>query len=255
MNELGVRTPSEGRGAGVLSHPDEWTVDRETHSRVVGRVSPPVDRGRGEELCHAGPMTELLVLPATSAQAVAALADGARVVARSWGAGLRAGAVDPGTLERALRAVADRVSLRELTVADRAAVLALDHDTHRDYPGNVATQHRPLTPDDAAPSARRRGFGAFAGDELVAMTFVDVEEADAETDFTVVAASWRGHGLSTAVKALSIRTLVAEGVRTFRTGGSSDNPAIICANRSLGYVQDEEWLTLARDEGRPRRHG
>lgn len=200
-------------------------------------------------------MTELIVLPATSTQAVAALADGARVVARSWGAGLRAAAVDATTLEQAQRVALDRVSLRELTVADSAAVLALDHDTHRDYPGSVATQHRLLTPDDAAPSARRRGFGAFAREELVAMTFVDLEEADAETDFTVVAASWRGHGLATAVKALSISTLVAEGVRTFRTGGSFDNPAIIGANRRLGYVQDEEWLTLARDEGGPTRHG
>lgn len=200
-------------------------------------------------------MTELFVVPATSERAVAALADGARVVARSWGAGLVAGAVDHGRLEHAQQAVVDLVSLRELTSADVPVILALDHDTRGHYPGSVATQRRPLTAGDASPSARRRGFGAFAGAELAAMTFVDLEDTDAETDFTVVAASWRGRGLSTAVKALSISVLVAGGVQTFRTGGSSDNPAIIAANRNLGYVQDEEWLTLTHGEVDPHRHG
>ncbi|RXR25128.1 acetyltransferase [Oerskovia turbata] len=194
-------------------------------------------------------MTDLIVLPATSEQAVVALADGARVVARSWAAELRADAVDLGLLERAQHAVRGVVSLRELTAADRQAILVLDRDTHRDYPGSIATQHRPLTADTAAPSARRRGFAAFAEAELVAMTFVDIEGGCGETDFTVVAASWRGQGLATAVKALSIDTLIAGGVHTFRTGGSLDNQAIVAANRNLGYVQDEEWLTLAVDSG------
>lgn len=39
--------------------------------------------------------------------------------------------------------------------------------------------------------------------------------------------------------------LSADGVQTFRTGGSDQNPAIIAANAALGYVQDEEWLTYA----------
>lgn len=35
------------------------------------------------------------------------------------------------------------------------------------------------------------------------------------------------------------------GVEVFRTGGAVENAAILATNRSLGYVIDEEWVTLA----------
>ncbi|QCR42241.1 hypothetical protein C1N91_00520 [Curtobacterium sp. SGAir0471] len=76
------------------------------------------------------------------------------------------------------------------------------------------------------------------------MTYVEVDGADAETDFTVVHPTQRGRGIGTALEAWSVLALQREGVRRFRTGGSADNVAIQRADAVLGYVQDEEWVTL-----------
>lgn len=43
----------------------------------------------------------------------------------------------------------------------------------------------------------------------------------------------------------TLLALDADGVRRFRTGGSAENAAILAANTALGYVRDDEWLTLA----------
>lgn len=59
----------------------------------------------------------------------------------------------------------------------------------------------------------------------------------------------RGLGLGSAVKAASVVALAAEGHCYFCTGGSADNAASLAANRSVGYVVDEEWLTLAGPTG------
>ncbi|MEL7974283.1 acetyltransferase [Isoptericola sp. F-RaC21] len=192
-------------------------------------------------------MTSKVVLRDGTPEAAAALAAGARVVARSWRAGLNVDGGEPPVWGRARAAVADVAVLRELTPDDRDAILRLDQDTATDYPGDVATTHRPLTADAATPTPYRRAFGAVVGADLVAMTVVDVDGDRAETDFTVVSRSWRGRGLAAAVKALSLGTLAAAGVRRFRTGGSSENRAIIAVNEALGYVRDEEWLTLVLD--------
>jgi hypothetical protein len=189
-----------------------------------------------------------IVVPASSPRARAALARGAQVIARSWGARLDADTVDPRRLDEILRTVDDLAVLRELTADDVPEVLRLDDETRSGYPGDVATMHPPLTPETATPTDRRRAFGATVGDELVAMTFVEVDGSHAETDFTVVAPAWRSRGLSTAVKAMSVGVLGRAGVRRFRTGGSFENPAIMAANDRLGYVRDEEWLTLAEPE-------
>ncbi|MFI2101714.1 GNAT family N-acetyltransferase [Isoptericola sp. NPDC019693] len=185
-----------------------------------------------------------VVARAGTVQAEAALAAGARVVARSWGAGLDVADADPRSWQRARAAVAGLAVLRELGPADREAILALDRATVADYPGDVATSRAPLTAAGATPTPGRRAFGALAGDALVAMTFVDVDGERGETDLTVVARDWRGRGLAAAVKALSLGELRAAGVRRFRTGGAAENAAIIAVNESLGYVRDEEWLTL-----------
>ncbi|WP_149204130.1 GNAT family N-acetyltransferase [Actinotalea subterranea] len=171
------------------------------------------------------------------------------VVARSWGARR-----DTATCDRQhLEALAGRANatgtVRALTTHDVGAVLALDADTAADYPGREATAHAPLTADRAAVGPSRRAHGVVEADgRLVAMTFVDVEPPRAEVDFTVVAQDRRGLGLATAVKAASVLALVDDGVAVVRTGGSADNPAILAANRALGFVVDEEWLTLEGPE-------
>ncbi|UFU14272.1 acetyltransferase [Curtobacterium sp. C1] len=210
-------------------------------------------------------MGNVVVLPADAPRRVELERRGWRVVARSFGAQLDGDAVDRARL----RSLVDRAGLtvRALDDADVDAVLALDAATIGHYPGSVATRHEPFDRERATPSATRRGFGVWSGDDLVGMTFVDVlvgaggaaagsdagsdaaagsaaASVSAATDVTVVAAGHRGRGIGTAVKAASVLALLDAGVTRFRTGGSADNPAIIAANTALGYVRDEEWVTL-----------
>jgi hypothetical protein len=189
---------------------------------------------------------EIIVLPVQAPRRAALEAEGWVVVARSFGAQLDSDHINCERLQ-ALVAEADG-TVRELGDTDVDAVLHLDATTVEDYPGSAATQHTPLDRRAAMPSASRRGFGAFGPDrELVAMTFADIDGVEAETQFTVVHRAWRGRGLSVAVKAAFVLALTAEGVTRFRTGGSVDNVAILRANEALGYVRDEEWVTLAQN--------
>jgi predicted GNAT family acetyltransferase len=188
---------------------------------------------------------DTIVLPADAPERRTLEADGWTVEARSFGAELDAGRIDRSGLATMVERVRDDVTVRELDTDDVRAVLELDRLTADDYPGSVATRHEPLDRLRATPSPERRAFGAVTADgAVVAMTFVDVDGARAETDFTVVHGSWRGQGLGTAVKAASVLALTAAGVARFRTGGSLENTGILRANDALGYVRDEEWVTL-----------
>lgn len=192
-----------------------------------------------------GRMGEIVVLPAAAPERAALEAAGWRVTARSFGAQLDTDRIDRGVLQRAVDRAAEVAPVRPLGPADVDAVLALDAATVSDYPGSAATRHTSLDRHRATPSAQRRAFGAVsAAGDVVAMTFVDVDDDRAETDFTVVHAACRRRGLGTAVKAASVLALAAAGVEHFRTGGSADNPGIIAANEALGYVRDEEWVSL-----------
>jgi predicted GNAT family acetyltransferase len=188
---------------------------------------------------------DTIVLPAGAPERRALEADGWTVEARSFGAELDASRIEQDRLETLVARSDDGLTIRELGTDDVHGVLALDLLTADDYPGSVATRHEPLDRSRATPTAERRAFGAITADgALVAMTFVDVDGTRAETDFTVVHGSWRGQGLGTAVKAASVLALAAAGVARFRTGGSLENTGILRANDALGYVRDEEWVTL-----------
>lgn len=177
-------------------------------------------------------------------------AKGWEITARSWAGQLTASTMDTAYL----RALAHRGrgygELRIVGSDDIAAVLTLDRATLEDYPGGIATRHEPLTLERAVCTASRRGFGVFnASGDALAVTYVEIEEHHAETEFTVVARDYRGQGLGRAVKAGSILALVDDGVTTFRTGGSADNAASLAVNQDIGYVLDEHWLTLVRSRG------
>ncbi|MCD2443710.1 acetyltransferase, partial [Agromyces sp. SYSU K20354] len=146
-------------------------------------------------------------------------AQGWSIAATSWAAQLTAPAAD---VDR-LRTLVDRMrgygELREVREDDIAAVLALDAVTVEDYPGSIATRHVPLTPERARVSRERRGFGVFdSRGRALAVTYVDVNDLRAETDFTVVDREHRGRGLGSAVKAASVLALIEDGVEIFRTG-------------------------------------
>ncbi|WP_144712245.1 GNAT family N-acetyltransferase [Curtobacterium pusillum] len=195
-------------------------------------------------------MGETIVLLATAPERAALEAQGWSVTARSFGAQLDADRIDRPRLRALVDRVAEVGTPRALDSDDVAAVLELDALTARDYPGSVATQHEPLDRGTATPSASRPAFGLLtAQGELVAMTYVDVDGPLAETAFTVVHPAWRGRGLAPAVKAWSVLALADAGTTRFRTGGSAENAAIRSANAAVGYVVDEEWVTL--EPGRP----
>lgn len=172
--------------------------------------------------------------------------EGWTVVARSWAARVEATSQQLARWTEIIASLPPQTTCRELQAADVPAALGLDAATITDYPGGVATAHSPMTAASAAPSASRRGFGVFDSEaNLVAMTFVDVDDNRAEVDFTVVAQHRRGSGLATAVKAASLLALSRDGVRVVRTGGSDENRGILAANAALGFEVDEHWLTFS----------
>jgi GNAT superfamily N-acetyltransferase len=188
-------------------------------------------------------MSEPIVVQAQDPERERLEHEGWVAIARSFGAQLDADRVDRARL--GALTIRDDVSIRALGPDDVPAVIELDRRTIADYPGSVATQHHPLSREAAAPSSVRRAFGAIdASGELIAMTFVDFDGSHVETDFTVVDPGWRGRGIATAVKAASVIALVDDGAERFRTGGSEENVGILRANAALGYVRDEEWVTL-----------
>jgi GNAT superfamily N-acetyltransferase len=187
----------------------------------------------------------VVVVPAGDPRRARLEVEGWSVTARSFGARLDVSDADADRLSALVSTVGAGVALRSLAEDDVDAVLRLDAATLGDYPGSLATRHDPLDRERAIPCRTRRAFGAL--DEagvLLAMTYVDVTGTTAETDFAVVRSAHRGRGIGVALKAFSLQVLAGEGVRRFRTGGSADNPAIIGANQRLGYVTDEEWVTL-----------
>ncbi|MDP9738162.1 acetyltransferase [Curtobacterium sp. 260] len=196
-------------------------------------------------------MGNVVVMRAEDARRRELESEGWVVIARSFGARLEAADVDQTVLQEQIGKISDPVQLTELDAGDANMILELDQATADDYPGSVATQHEQMTADEARPTDRRRAFGAVDKEGvLLAMTFVEVEVEGGvvDTDFTVVRAGFRRTGLGAAVKAYSILALLGEGALLFRTGGSADNAAIIGANARLGYVRDEEWVTLAEPD-------
>lgn len=54
----------------------------------------------------------------------------------------------------------------------------------------------------------------------------------------------RGQSLSVAATAASVPTRLAHGVTRFQTGGSSDEAAMLSATDVVGFVHQEERVTL-----------
>jgi len=195
-------------------------------------------------------MTDHQVIRSDDPRGADLAAAGWRVVASSWGARLKVTPGLPGRLRDVVAAVDGGVVIRELEVADSAAVLALDAATAADYPGGVATSHEPL---DAASAhdllARGRVFGAEYAGALVAVTVTSRVGDRVETGFTAVHPEHRGRGLASAVKAASVLAHAEDGAVLFGTGGASTNAASLAMNRAVGYEITETWHTYAPPEG------
>ncbi len=173
------------------------------------------------------------------------------VAGESWGARLRLDA--PGTAERQsaekrLRGAVDAGEARGYRVGpagseSAAAIASLDGLNAADYPSTPSTAHTAPTVDEVRHlfSDGVRFYGAWDGDDLVAISGIRRLPDRAETEFTSVRADHRGRGLAYAVKAAGILALAAEGVTVFGTGGAAANAGSLAMNRGLGYVVEEHW--------------
>jgi len=193
-------------------------------------------------------MTQKKILNAATTEAKELQEKGWEVVARSWGAG-----IDPELLE------ADKLSrfidealpiiIRPLTIADVEAVVEFDEMTFKDFPGDIATKReKPLISDEATPSEVRLGWGVFSNNQMVGMLYVDIvgrHGNGVEIDFYSVNSALKGKGVGKALLATAILKMIAEGIKSIRTGVADENVASITALESVGFVRDEEWLTLA----------
>jgi len=193
-------------------------------------------------------MTHKKILNAATTEAQELQEKGWEVVARSWGAG-----IDPDLLEadklRRFIGEALPIIIRPLTINDVEAVVEFDEMTFKDFPGDIATQReKPVNSEEATPREVRLGWGAFSNNEMVGMLYADIDGRHGngvEIDFFSVNPAHRDKGIGKALLATAILKLLADGIKSIRTGVADENVASITALESVGFVKDEEWLTLS----------
>ncbi|EEH65646.1 hypothetical protein HMPREF0058_1616 [Actinomyces urogenitalis DSM 15434] len=178
------------------------------------------------------------------------LAQGWTVTHRSWGARLvLAGDADLGPMvEAAAAAQAAGYELRRLVGTDMIALRSLDEQVAPDFPDTPASHHDPVPTDLGTRLDDGSSLGFVAVDtegEMVAYTWMGRLPDRWEVDRTGVAAAHRRRGLARAVKAASILATYALGARCWGTGGAGVNTASLTMNRSLGFVLEPQWHTLA----------
>lgn len=139
-------------------------------------------------------------------------------------------------------------AVRELGVADDTAYLRdafeLYDAEHDSFPRTPATSVKHYDEHGFAEHvAHNRVFAAIREGRCAAITVFEAGAgpAEAETDFTLVAARFRGEGLASFLKATAIKQLAVEGVRVFSTGGALVNKPMMRANEKLGYVLEPPW--------------
>lgn len=191
---------------------------------------------------------DTLVLRDDDPRAGELLAAGHVIVATSWGARLHVESPDAAArrMRMLLAAVGDGYRTAELDASWDEGIAGLEARTHADYPVTPATAN-PLRDAAAIGSLRAEGmrfFGAVIGEELVAVTAIRSLATRAETEFTSVAPAHRRRGLAAAVKAASVLAMLADGRRSFGTGGAQVNAASLAMNARLGYEVTERWLAL-----------
>ena len=130
-------------------------------------------------------------------------------------------------------------------MSDAVEAHRLFHQNRPDFPSTPATEADDYTLDEMRQLiGANPAFGVWHQEHLIALTVLRRRrDVAAETDFTVTDRAWRGQGLATAVKALSVSTLAGEGVAHFGTGGAQVNEASLKANQHLGYHIEPLWLT------------
>jgi GNAT superfamily N-acetyltransferase len=80
-------------------------------------------------------------------------------------------------------------------------------------------------------------FVALAGDQPVALAFLEVDEPAriAANEMTGTLPAFRRRGLARLVKLATIRWAAEHGIEAVQTGNSHENPGILALNMALGY--------------------
>lgn len=165
---------------------------------------------------------------------------------RTWGATLRLPDNPDWTSYDA--AVQAEVDIGEVTAAEVDVAYELYARVAGDVPFTPATGHEVATREAFSESVPRdRVFAAFAEGRCVSLTVGKVDGESIDSGITATAPESRGQGLARATKAVMIRTLHAEGVRVFTTGGAEENLPMRAVNLALGYEFEPWWLTFVRE--------
>lgn len=167
------------------------------------------------------------------------------LVGESWGARLLLGPEqDLGKYIEAVNlALGKGISVQELNVEFRDALLSLELANNPDYPYTPATA-RAIPTNESIRALWRPGnlvVGAFSEGALVGAISTSGNEKLVELDFASILREYRGKGIGKALAAAAILAWTERGYYLFGTGGASVNEASLGTVMSLGFSVEERW--------------
>lgn len=133
----------------------------------------------------------------------------------------------------------------------------LTEDSCEDMPGSLEYRRRSLEEWRRSSMSPARDIDttlvALDGDEFIGLTelsFKGGRQAPAEIDCTGTRREYRGRGVATALKYLSVEWAVNNGVTAIYTVNTQGNDGILKINRKLGFQPRPPWLFygLANDD-------